>query len=273
MNASPPRHCPHDAAHATRAQNRELRRRRPGQQVARRDSVLELLGRKPPAIVDDEPAEQRDVRRRPAGPDEPIRPHSRSRAARDGTGVSNTLVRRRDRGQLLGRGQHPHVSAVQREPAVVRPEQLRLPVAVRGRDERVGRAGDDLDGAAAVANTLHLQRQVERVHFAGQPERRTRSSEDPADRDERVDPCVPGRRDLPGEVGEACGHRLLQRQARGRDEREARDPLRPSGSGEHRERPAHRVAGEPDVPVRAVELRLQPGPVRAERAARAAKPR
>ena len=46
------------SAHAARTEDRELRRCRPGQQVARGDRVLELLGVEPAAVVDDQPAEQ-----------------------------------------------------------------------------------------------------------------------------------------------------------------------------------------------------------------------
>jgi len=70
------------AAEPPRAVDRELRRRRPGQQVARRDRVLELDRRQPPPALDAEVAEERDVRRRAAEADAPEPPP----LAQDGAG-------------------------------------------------------------------------------------------------------------------------------------------------------------------------------------------
>ena len=52
-----------------RAEDRELGRRRPREQVAGRDRVFELVGRDPPAALDAKLAQEHDVGRRPAEPD------------------------------------------------------------------------------------------------------------------------------------------------------------------------------------------------------------
>src|SRR6185437_16869561 len=52
------------AAESPRAEDRELGRRRPRQQVGRGDAIFELVGRKPPAPVNAKLAQQRDVRGR-----------------------------------------------------------------------------------------------------------------------------------------------------------------------------------------------------------------
>src|SRR5260370_10843895 len=62
------------AAQPPRAEDRELGRRRPGQQVAGGDRVLELGRVKPFPVLDAQPAQQRDVGRGPAEPDDPDPP-------------------------------------------------------------------------------------------------------------------------------------------------------------------------------------------------------
>ena len=57
------------ASQPPRAEDGQLGRRRPGQQVAGGDGVLELGGRHPFPVVDAQLAQQGDVGRRPAEPD------------------------------------------------------------------------------------------------------------------------------------------------------------------------------------------------------------
>ena len=62
--------CELAGADPQRAVDRELRRRRTGEQLAGGVGVLELARVEPAAAVDDEVAQQRDVRRRPAEADQ-----------------------------------------------------------------------------------------------------------------------------------------------------------------------------------------------------------
>ena len=78
MNARPPTTAPAEAADAAGAEDRELGRGRPGEQVAGRDRRLELASLDPAALLHDEPAQQRDVGRRTAEAGDPIRRHSRA---------------------------------------------------------------------------------------------------------------------------------------------------------------------------------------------------
>ena len=66
MKPRPPTIAPGGAADAVGAEDRELRRRRPGQQAAGGVGVLERARVHPAAALDDQPPQQRDVRRRAA---------------------------------------------------------------------------------------------------------------------------------------------------------------------------------------------------------------
>ncbi len=91
-NPSPPIDGTQRAADPVGAEDRELRRGGAGQQAARRVRVLELARVHPAPAVDHQPAQQRDVRGRPAEPgDADARPLARDRRERRGGRIRSVV--------------------------------------------------------------------------------------------------------------------------------------------------------------------------------------
>src|SRR5262249_59096550 len=66
--------------------------------------------------------------------------------------------------ELGPRVEHPHVAAGEVELPVLAAEQLCRPAALQRRDERVARAGDDLDRYVELTELAHVGAEVEPPH-------------------------------------------------------------------------------------------------------------
>jgi aryl-alcohol dehydrogenase-like predicted oxidoreductase len=140
-------------------------------------------------------------------------------------------------------------------------DQRRELAAVRGWSHRVCRAADDGARDRIRAKQLELGPKVELVHEAAEPQRAPRREPGPDDGASHLGGREAAGHDLPDPCGQARRDRLRERQARGREEDQPLDEVRPVDRSDQRERRTHRVTRERDLAATG-DLLDEPGSVR-----------
>src|SRR5262249_49125855 len=139
-------------------------------------------------------------------------PEAAGRAAACGSEPRPPLEQPRELGPRV---EHPHVAAGEVELPVPAAEQLCRPAALQRRDERVARAGDDLDRYVELTELAHVGAEVEPPHRLREAVRGARCAQRVAKIVGDLTQLIATEYDLPDELRQARRNRLSERQAGG----------------------------------------------------------